>query len=458
MKNRRFLSIFLSLALLLGLSGLSTAAAVEDFAPKAKAAYLYNDTTGDTLYSYQEEERMFPSSLTKVMTALLVLETMEEGKLTEDQLITASKSAWAQLSGKNASTQNLRFGEEMSVKDLLYCLMLPSADDAANILAEAVSGSVNDFVTLMNRRAKELGCTGTCFTNPHGLHDEGHYSTARDLCLMTREAMKYPLFRTIVGTEEYHTTATNNTKSRHFYNTNALLSNYVYYGYVYKQAIGVKYAHTDEAGHCLIAAAVKDGTTLISVLLGAENEYNAAGRVSNRLVFSESRRLLEYGFDSFSVQTILSTEELMGQVSVTLAADSDAVLLRPAENFSAMLPNDVDLSLIQREMTLYEDPIQAPVAAGQQLGELALIYEGKTLGVVPILAVSEVAASQSKVFMHNLKLFFQKTAVKVVLLVLLLAAVVFLLWRLGNSHRRRRYGSSNHYNRSSYRGRRRHRF
>ena len=124
-----------------------------------------------------------------------------------------------------------------------------------------------------------------------------------------------------------------------------------------------------------------------------------------------------------------------------------------------MLPNDVDLSLIQRELTLYENPVQAPVAAGQQLGELTLTYEGEILGVVPILAVSEVSASQSKVFMHNLKLFFQKTAVKIVLLVLLLAAVVLLLWRLGNTKRRRRYGGgSGHNNRGSYRGRRRRRF
>lgn len=143
------------------------------------------------------------ASITKVMTALLVSEAIDRGELSQDQMITVSSTSQFDLSA-DGSTANLKPGEVISVKDLMYCLLLPSANEAANILAEAVCGDVASFIELMNQRARELGCTGTHFANTHGLHDDDHYTTAYDICLFTREALKHDLIREVVGTSGLH--------------------------------------------------------------------------------------------------------------------------------------------------------------------------------------------------------------------------------------------------------------
>ena len=206
----------------------------------SEAAALFDVSDRETLYSKEAFERLYPASITKVMTALLVFEAIDRGELSQDQMITVSSTSQFDLSA-DGSTANLKPGEVISVKDLMYCLLLPSANEAANILAEAVCGDVASFIELMNQRARELGCTGTHFANTHGLHDDDHYTTAYDICLFTREALKHDLIREVVGTSVYTVPATNLSEPREFYNTNALLSNWHYMGYVYDKAIGVWY-------------------------------------------------------------------------------------------------------------------------------------------------------------------------------------------------------------------------
>ena len=154
-------------------------------------------------------------------------------------MVTASETALSNLHS-NGSTANIKAGEEIDVRNLLYCLLLPSANEAANILAETVCGNTADFVEKMNQRAQELGCSNTHFANPHGLDQDGHYTTAYDIYLFTKEAMTHPLFQEIVSTKMYDMPATNLSKARRFYNTNSLLSTWYYLGYTYDKAIGVK--------------------------------------------------------------------------------------------------------------------------------------------------------------------------------------------------------------------------
>lgn len=454
MKIRRFFSFFLLFALLTVFYP-APAAALEDFAPRAEAAYLINMDSGDVLYDYNGNQKVYPASITKVMTALLVLEAMQQGSLTQDQILTCSESALQGLSAAG-STQNIKAGEQMSIKELLYCLLVPSANEASNILAEAVSGSVSSFVELMNQRAEELGCSGTHFSNAHGLHSESHYTTAHDIAIFSTEAMKYELFRTIVSTAEYYTQPTNLSAARHFYNTNGLLSNFKYYGYVYKYAIGIKTGTTEEAGHCLVSAAEKKGTTLLAVIMGTENVTDSSGKITDRPVFSESSRLLEYGFNNFSRQDILSSTELVTQVSVLLSAENDHVLLHPASGYSAILPNDLDLSQVEREIQLNSDPVMAPISAGDELGQLTLRYQGTELGVIPLLAASDISVSRWQLFWYNFRAFFRKPLVKVLLIFILCAIVALVIWRLTPARRRRRYGGRSTPYHSSYKGRRRH--
>ena len=256
MKKTKNRAGFLLLSLLLLVSVLCPTALASDSPGEFTApSILLMDVEYDTvLYAKNAEVVRAPASITKVMTALLVVEAVDRGDLSAEALLTASWESLADITA-DSSTQNIKMGEQMSVENLLYCLLCASANEAANILAEGISGSVEAFVEAMNLRAVDLGMTNTHFMNPHGLDDAGHYTTAYDIYLMTREAMRHPLFQKIVGTKSYTVPATNMAEARTFYNTNALLSNWRYTGYTYSNATGVKTGSTTEAGYCLVSAA-----------------------------------------------------------------------------------------------------------------------------------------------------------------------------------------------------------
>lgn len=258
MKTRRLLSVFLLVTLILSLLTMPIASAngtegpvlPEDPDILAKAALLVEVESGAIAYAKNEHQELYPASLTKVMTSLLVLEAIEDGVLSMDQEITASETAFAGLSS-DGSNAGIKPGEIMTVRNLLYCMLVVSANEACNILAEAVSGSVEDFVRAMNQRAAELGCENTHFVNPNGLHDPQHYTSAWDMYLITREAMNHPNFLEISDTANIIIPATNLSKERNYWTTNHLLSTWRVIGYLNKEAHGIKTGSTDAAGHCL---------------------------------------------------------------------------------------------------------------------------------------------------------------------------------------------------------------
>ena len=218
----RFFSIFLLLLLLVNLLAVPAAAAVPDPDIQAKAALLVDQKTGAVVYAKNEHQELYPASLTKIMTALLVLEAVDRGTLKLDQPITATASAMTTLAA-DGSTAGIQVGEVLTVEQLLYCMLVVSANEACTILAEQVSGSVGAFVDAMNAKAEELGCEHTHFMNPHGLHDDQHYTSAWDLYLITRAAMEYPEFMTVCDTTSTTIPATNLSPERILYNTNYLI-------------------------------------------------------------------------------------------------------------------------------------------------------------------------------------------------------------------------------------------
>lgn len=383
MKKYRFLALLLLLALLLPGSAL----ALDDPGVDATAALLVDADYNVVLYEFNAHEKRYPASITKVMTALLTLEAVDRGELSLSDMITAPEGIHNGLAA-DGSTQNIKSGEVMSLKDLLYCVLLPSANEACNVLAYAVAGGVDEFVALMNQRAAELGMTGTHFANTHGLHDDNHYTTAWDIWLMAHEAMKNETFREIVSTKEYYVPATNISDQRHFYNTNALLTALKYSGYVYQPAIGIKTGSTGEAGLCLVSAAEQDGRTLYCVVLGAELAHQPDNSYK-RMNFVESSRLLKWGFDNFSYRTILESSDPVAQIEVTLS-DTDHVLVRPEGTLSALLPNDLDLSEFTQTVTLDAESVEAPVTEGQVLGKITLSYDGEEYGTLDLVALNDV--------------------------------------------------------------------
>lgn len=455
MKIKRFFSFFLILVLSLCLV---PAAAAEE-GPKmpedpdilAKAAVLVDYNTGLMVYGKNEHQELYPASLTKIMTALLVLEAVDSGKLAMDQKITASATAFTGLSA-DGSTAGIKPGEEMTVQNLLYCMLVVSANEACDILAEAVSGSVSGFVDAMNAKAEALGCENTHFVNPNGLHDPQHYTSAWDLYLMTAAAMKYDAFMAICDTAHVIIPATNMSKERDFWTTNHLISTWRVFGYRNPEAHGIKTGSTDAAGLCLVSSAVRGSLHFVSVILGAERvEVNGVGNIRS---FSETTRMFDYGFDNFSYKTIVQESTEIQEVPVTLS-ETDHVTVHPAREVEALLPNTLQPEDLERDIQLQES-VEAPVAAGQKLGTMTVGFDGVTYAEVDLLASFDVEASRVQALLQSIRNFFAKTSVRIAGVVLGVLVVAAIGWKVLFGRRRYRYGRSvSRRSHSSYRGRRR---
>lgn len=418
----------------------STSAILDQMKVKATAALLMDMDTDKVLYAQKAEERICPASITKVMTALVVMEELEQGNLTLKEKVTAYADCWEGLD-MTSSNQNIQPGEKMSVEDLLYCLMVASANEAANILAERISGSIASFVERINEHAKELGCTDTHFVNPHGMPDDDHYSTCHDLYVIAKAAMSYSKFRDIVKTDEYFVEKTNLSERRHFFNTNGLITNKKYAGYVYDKCIGIKTGTTDKGGYNLLSAAQQGGKTLVSVVIGCEPKHQKNGSILYTQ-FSESSRLLQWGFDNFTTITIVDEKQAYGQVPVTLSYDTDTVAVAPSESIVDELPKDITPESFKIKPTLLES-VEAPVKKGDVLGSMTLYLEDEEYATVNLVAVTDVEASAMLKRKAAIDELLGKWYIKalIALPILLLLLVIILLLRLTVFNRRNRYGS-----------------
>ncbi len=456
MKTRRFLSLFLLAVLAAGALPPLRARALEPPEIFCKAALLVDAESGASIYSKNEEQELYPASLTKIMTCLLVLEDIERGHLAMDQEIAASDTAFLGLSD-DGSTAKIQAGEVLTVEELLYCLMMVSANEASTILAEAVSGSVDAFVDTMNARAEALGCTHTHFVNPHGLHDPRHYSSARDIYLICKEALGHKEFLRLCDTPSVTIPATASTPARTLRSTNYLINGWTTRGYLNSDAHGIKTGHTSQAGYCLASSAVRGSMSLICVVLGGDRI-----RLENDEIrtysFYDTNQLYHWVFDNFAYQTVLRSKDPVQEVPVALSK-RESVTVRPSRDVDVLLPSDLAPEDLERQVTLAADPAEAPIAQDDVLGSITLSYGGTVYATVDLLAVSDVEASRIEVFLRDVRLLCGKTWVRAAAAVLAALAVLFLVWKIFFSGRRYRYGRSvnrgANRRRTGYRGRRR---
>ena len=454
MKIQRFFSLFFVLVLLASLT--PAAYAAEPFEVDARAALLIDVGSGETLYEKAIHERNYPASLTKIMTALLTLEAVDEGKLNLDQEITAQESAFENLA-KDGSTANIKAGETMTVEDLLKCLLIVSANEASHILAEAVSGDIDSFVALMNERAAQLGCSDTHFANPSGLHNDRHYSSAWDIYLITRAAMRHEKFMEIVSSKSDTVPATNVSKERSLHSTNYLISTWRtgWPGYYYEDARGIKTGSTPEAGYCLVATAVRAERQLISVVLGAERVKLEDGTVQTRS-FSETIRLFDHGFNDFKRMELIDTDEFICEVPVELSSETNYVVVHPGAQITRMVPIELTQDALEREITLNGESVDAPIAEGDVLGSMTVSYNGVEYGSVPLIALNDVSASWLLTKEREVREFLAQPWIKYaavgIAALIVLIIVLILVLRAGRRRYRGRRGSSRRF--SGYRGRR----
>lgn len=397
----------------------------------AKGAILYELNTDTVLLEQDADARLYPASTTKLMTALVA---MEYGN--PEDIITVPAAAVDGLF-ELGSASYLLAGEEISFMDLMEYMLIASGNDAANAMAIHISGSISAFADLMNNRAQELGCTNTHFVNPHGLHDEEHYTSARDLLRIAKAAMENPTIAEIVAKDEVVLPITNkHPQTTTKYTTNYLISRKSTREYYYEGAIGIKTGTTTPAGLCLVAACVKGDYTYYTVVLGAEKGENG-----ERNQFIETAKLFDYGAENFSQQVMLSSSEPIAEVPVRLSNEKDSVVVTPSENITAMLPNAFETSDLTMRYTV-EESVAAPVQAGDVLGKLTVSYEGKTWQL-DLVASSDAARSTVLYILDRITGFFASTAFKIIVasivaLIVILVVYVILVNRRRAKRRRRR--------------------
>ena len=443
MKRIRFLAL-LMLAVILMQCALLPISAQED-APEAsapqgpayhvaaKAALLIDLGSGKSIFEQNADARVYPASLTKIMTCLLAL---ENGNLSD--IVEVRESALADI-GQDSSTAGLMVGERLTLENLLYCMMIVSGNEACNVIAEHIAGSVQAFVRMMNERAYELGCRDTHFVNPHGLHDENHYTTARDLSIITQAALKSENFCQICNLAEYILPETNLSPERKLRTTNMLIYKSSSNPQYYSRARGIKTGYTSAAGRCVISEAVNDDLDLLAIVMGADTSIQENGDLLMES-FTECRFLFDYGFDNFAYVPILSPLYPVAQVGVSNSAGAEVVAVAPAKEIKLLLPVEYDAEAIQTVIELTDETVNAPIKAGDVLGTVRVVYNGETLDETQLLAIADVAKSELSSAASGTSAYIQKNWWKWVLIVILVIAVgVFIaLWIMPRLQRKKR--------------------
>lgn len=339
---------------------------VADKAPvvSAQTAVVIDQRTGRVLYEKKMNEKIYPASTTKIMTGLLAL---EHTALTKQVKVSANAVK------TEGSAIYLKPGETISMEDLLYGLMLRSGNDAALAIAEGVSGSVEDFVTLMNKRAAEIGANNTQFVNPNGLHDENHYTTSYDMALISREAMKIPEFRTIAGAKNW-TAHREDGLYNSFYNKNKVV-------HQYEGATGIKIGYTKATGRTLVASSKRGDMELICVVMNAPNW------------FEDSYKLMDFVYNNYTMKTIAQGQQPLRSVALP-NGERDSVLIGPKENILCPIVRgeqngEGETSEISIQYDL-KAGVKAPVSRWQEAGSLRIYVNDNFIYAAPLYYMEDI--------------------------------------------------------------------
>ena len=329
----------------------------EDIEILSESAVLIDSKTGSVLYSKNSNQKMYPASTTKIMTGILAIERANLSDKT-----TASYKAIS-LVPPGHSSAYLSEGEEMTIQQLLEVLLVHSANDAANVLAEYVSGSIEDFVNLMNEKVKEIGCTNTHFVNTNGIHDENHYTTAYDMAKIMQYCMKNSTFREIVSMKTCTIPATNKSKERKYVNTNDLINPSS--NYYLEECIGGKTGYTSQAGNCLVSCCNKDNLELICVVLNASILSNGS---SSRYLDSSS--LYKYGYSNYALKPIAHKGDVIDTIKVKKASSKTKSLDLILENDVYSLVNITKDETSSCAIVYINEDLSAPIAKDTIVGSV----------------------------------------------------------------------------------------
>lgn len=336
-------------------------------AEDSKSAVLIERDTGTILYDKNSDEKLPPASMTKIMTMLLIMESIDSGKVKWDEKVRTSEYA-ASMGGSQVF---LEPGEEMSTEEMLRAIAIGSANDASVAMAERISGSEEAFVEEMNKKAKELGLKNTQFQNTTGLPTENHYSTAHDMAIIAKELLKYDGITKFTGTYESYLRE-NTDKKFWLVNTNRLVR-------FYPGVDGLKTGFTSEAKYCLTATAEKNGMRVIAVVFGAPTSKSRNAQVT---------KMLDYAFSQYETHPMYERNVTIDKTKVS-KGDKKKIEVVTSEPISLLTKKGESVKDVKQEIVIHED-IKAPINKGDVIGELKLKKDGKTIVMSPLVASEDV--------------------------------------------------------------------
>ena len=367
----------------------------------ANAYVLYNPDNNEIVESKNHDKRMYPASLTKMMTALAVTRLCDN----YSERITVSENAIKSLYGTSSSKAGILTGEIITVEQMLYLMLLPSGNDAAYALAEHFSNKGKDFVSYMNELAISIGMKNSHFVNPHGLHDENHYTTAEDLAILADEFLSVPRLCKIAKCTEFTMPQTNLQFERPIRSTNYLIRDDVS-RYYYKYATGLKTGYTDDAGKCFAGSAEKDGERYIVILLSVPEVWDRYGLV--RTEFLEATELFKYAFSNYECVKISKKDTVLDTLPVFETRNKTVDLVFKNDNF-ATIPKGTDLNKIKIDFTpqnlMDGNIVDSPVNKGDSFGVAKLTLENRVVGECEVIALNTVEPNSLIVFWHTIDLY-----------------------------------------------------
>lgn len=381
----------------------------------AKAGLLASMDTGEFLYESNIDQKVYPASIAKIMTSVLILESEKydpQGK------IAMTREILDMVLGTGLAVSLMSEGEEFTQQDLLYMVLMSSYGDATYLAAQYYGGTVEAFVDSMNLKAEELGLNGTHYSNPVGLHEEETYTTVRDIYTLATYALKNETFKTVCEANRY-SFSTSKTEKRTLSTTNFLHDSATNYYYAY--AKGVKTGFTEAAGRCLVSTASYNGYNYMCILMGCPNQ------LGKRYEFLESAELYRWAFNNFSFKEVADSDEPVCEMPVELSLDADFVPLYFKEPFVSVLPNGADASTIVVETELYGKYAEAPVKKGDVLGKANIKYAEKVIGTVELVAGNDVEKSGILGLVKAVKDIFTSVYMKILIALAIAAVLIFII-------------------------------
>ncbi|NCC86946.1 MAG: D-alanyl-D-alanine carboxypeptidase [Clostridia bacterium] len=387
--------------------------------------YMSSLDNGTVIFDKNADLKTAPASLTKIITGMVVLENCKDFS----EVVAAPTSVIRSFDGKNSSNAGIVVGEEIAVDDLLHLMLIKSANEAAAILAYHVGGdNIDNFIVMMNDFVKKIGCKNTHFANPHGLDEEGQYTTARDLSIIVNHALKNEKFVEITSTNTYYLPPTNKRPEQtRFYSTNFLISPST--SYYYEYAKGIKTGTTELAGCCLISTASKNGYTYLCIAMQGPFEDVDGNGTKDNLAFIDSKKAFEWAFKNLKLKVVADPSNVVTVVNVNLSSKVDHVRLMPKDEISDLIPTKVDSTgiLIEPIADTIPESLDAPIKKGDVIGKARVMYADKELRTIDLVAGENIDRNIFLYVGHLIKTAFKSTTVKIIAIVALLLLIFYII-------------------------------